>query len=328
VTWLTWRQYRLQAAIGGALLAALAALLVVTGLGMAAQWHSALVGCTASGTCGGLSGKLFLGNHAIGFLVVMTVGVPAVLGMLLGAPLVAQETETSARIFAWTQGVTRRHWFSVKAGWVLLAAAVTGGIVSALVTWWSGPNNALQGDAFSSSRFELMGIVPVGYAVFAVALGIAAGTLTARVVPAIGITLVGYVAVRAALDLWLRPRFMTAVTHVYAMTSNWAPSGTAWQLASGVVTPGGTRLTMQNGTDIAPNVLSTWVPQACQAATAGRGTQSKVLSCMQSVGFRQFTTYQPGDRYWPFQSIEAGIFVALAALLVAVTFAVINRRDA
>ncbi len=57
----------------------------------------------ASGTCGSLSGTLSLGNHAVGFLVVMTLAVPAVLGMLLGAPLVAYEAETSARVFAWTQ---------------------------------------------------------------------------------------------------------------------------------------------------------------------------------------------------------------------------------
>jgi hypothetical protein len=49
---------------------------------------------------------------------------------------------------------------------------------------------------------------------------------------------------------------------------------------------------------------------------------------MQSAGFRQFVAYQPADRYWPFQFIETGIFVALAAVLVAVSFAVINRSDA
>lgn len=322
MNWLTWRQYRTQAAVGGALLAALAALLVVTWIPMAAQWHSALAACTAQQTCGSLSGTLSLGNDAVGFLVIMTLGVPVVLGMLLGAPLVAYEAESSARIFAWTQGITRRRWLAVKAGWVLLAAAAVGGLVSALVTWWEGPNNALHGDGFSSSRFDLMGIVPVGYALFAVALGIAAGTLVRRVVPAIAITLAGYVAVRAAIDLWLRPHFMSAITHVYAMTGAWAPAGAAWQLAAGVVTPGGALLTMQGGTDIAPNVMSSWVPPSCG------GTQSGVLSCMQSAGFRQYVSYQPADRYWPFQFIEAGIFVALAALLVAVTFAVINRRDA
>jgi hypothetical protein len=326
MTWLTWRQYRVQAVAGGVLLAALGALLVATWIPMASQWRSALAACTAHGTCGSLSGTMFLGNHAVGFLVVTTLGVPVVLGMLLGAPLVAHEDETSSRIFAWTQGVTRRRWLAVKAGWVLLAAAVTAGVLSALVTWWSGPNNALYGNAFSSSRFDLMGIVPVGYAVFAVALGIAAGTIAARTVPAIGITLAGYVAVRATIDLWLRPHFMSAVTQIYAITSNPVPAGGAWQLASGVISPGGTRLTMQNGPDIAPNVSANWVPQACQAG--GRGGQSAVLSCMQSAGFRQFITYQPADRYWPFQFIETGIFVALAAALIAVTFAVIHRRDA
>jgi hypothetical protein len=49
---------------------------------------------------------------------------------------------------------------------------------------------------------------------------------------------------------------------------------------------------------------------------------------MQSAGFRQFVSYQPADRYWIFQGIEAGIFVALAAALLAVTFYVIRRRDA
>jgi hypothetical protein len=321
VTWLTWRQYRLQAALVGGLLAALAALLVATGIPVAAQWHSVLADCAAQGTCGSLPGTVFLGSHAIGFLVIMTIGVPAVLGMLLGAPLVAYEAETSARVFAWTQGVTRRRWLAVKAGWVLLVGAVSAAVVSALVTWWLGPDNALNGDAFSASRFDLMDIVPVGYTVFAVALGIAAGALVRRTVPAIGITLAGFVVVRSVITLWVRPHFMTAVTHVYALTGSWAPPGSAWQLAAGTIAPGGARLTMLDGADVAPNVSASWVPQACQ----GLG---RVLTCMQSAGFRQFVTYQPGSRFWPFQFIEAGVYVALAAALIAVAFAVISRRDA
>ena len=47
MTWLVWRQYRAQAAIASLLLAALAAVLVVTGLQMASQWHSVVAACTA-----------------------------------------------------------------------------------------------------------------------------------------------------------------------------------------------------------------------------------------------------------------------------------------
>jgi hypothetical protein len=37
---------------------------------------------------------------------------------------------------------------------------------------------------------------------------------------------------------------------------------------------------------------------------------------------------QPASRYWPFQGIETGIYLLLAAALIAVTFAILRRRDA
>ena len=46
MTWLVWRQHRIQLLIGAAILAVFAVLLLVTGLQMASQWHSALVACT------------------------------------------------------------------------------------------------------------------------------------------------------------------------------------------------------------------------------------------------------------------------------------------
>jgi hypothetical protein len=61
---------------------------------------------------------------------------------------------------------------------------------------------------------------------------------------------------------------------------------------------------------------------------ARRESSPNVLSCLSSHGYAQYITDQPATRYWPFQFIEAGIFAAIAATLIAVTFAVINRRDA
>jgi ABC-type transport system involved in multi-copper enzyme maturation permease subunit len=323
MTWVTWRQYRLQWAIALGLLAAFGAMMVVTGLQMASQWHSALAACTAARTCGSLSGSLFLGSHTVGFLVILTLGVPAVLGILLGAPLVASEIESGTSLFAWTQGITRGRWLAIKAGWALLAAAGVTGAVSALVTWWSGPDNALQGDGFNPGRFDIMGIAPVGYAVFAVALGIAAGTLMRRVIPAIAVTLAGFIAVRAVIYIGLRQHFMTAVTHVYGLTQSFTPPGSAWQVAAGALDPGGRMIPLTDGTDIAQNVSSSAVPVACHGLN-----NAATLSCMQSAGYRQFVSYQPGSRYWAFQGIETGIFLALAAVLLAVTFCVIRRRDA
>jgi hypothetical protein len=51
-------------------------------------------------------------------------------------------------------------------------------------------------------------------------------------------------------------------------------------------------------------------------------------SCVAAHGYRLFITYQPAGRYWPFQGIETGIYLLLAAALVAVTALVVLRRDA
>ena len=142
----------------------------------------------------------------------MTLGAPILVGLFWGAPLVAADLETGSTPFAWMQSVTRRRWLAVKAGWMLLAAAIWGGVISALVTWWSGPDNALQLDQFKPGRFDIMGIVPVSYALFAMALGICAGALLRRTLPAMAVTLAGFIAVRAAVTLWLRPHYMSAIT--------------------------------------------------------------------------------------------------------------------
>jgi hypothetical protein len=65
----------------------------------------------------------------------------------------------------------------------------------------------------------------------------------------------------------------------------------------------------------------------------GRDSLTKVnlhaaMSCMQQSGFRGFTAYQPASRWWAFQGIETGIFLAAAAALIAVTLVVVRRRDA
>jgi ABC-type transport system involved in multi-copper enzyme maturation permease subunit len=340
MSWVIWRQYRAQAAIAAALLAAFAALLFVTGLQVASQWHSALATCTADHTCGGLSNSIFLGSHAVGFLVIMTLGVPAILGMLLGAPLLAHEFESGTNQFAWAQSVTRRRWLAAKIGWPLLGAAVLGGAVSALVTWWSGPDNAQQGNAFYPGRFDIMGIVPVGYAVFAMAVGIAAGALTRRTVPAVGITLAVYIAVRFLIFSLARQHFMTAVTSYFPINGSSKPAGSYWLLSSGYVGAGGHPISIPQSNsgmvmgNVGGSIPVTSLPAQCQglASQSGRGftpaSYQAVSSCATAHHVLAYITYQPASRYWAFQGIETGVFVALAAALLALTFIVVRRRDA
>ena len=68
------------------------------------------------------------------------------------------------------------------------------------------------------------------------------------------------------------------------------------------------------------------MPSACQTLVF-QGPH-KFFPCLTAHGYREFITYQPASRYWAFQGIETGIFVLLAAALIAVTAIVVTRRDA
>ena len=61
---------------------------------------------------------------------------------------------------------------------------------------------------------------------------------------------------------------------------------------------------------------------------AGCAQANNIQSCLAAHGYRGYLTYQPASRFWAFQGIETGIFVVLAAILLAVTFWVLKRRDA
>ena len=325
MTWLAWRQHRGQVYVAAGALAAFAVLLLFTGLPMASQYHSALTSCTASHACGSLAQTLALGTPVLFTLVTLTLVVPCLLGVFWGGPLVARELETGTSQFAWMQSVTRRHWLAVKTGWVLLAAAAWGGAVSALVTWWSGPENALKPQNFSAAQFDTQGIVPVGYALFAVALGIAAGTLVRRTLPALAITLGVFAALRLVIADYVRPHYMAAITTTFNITRPVTPPGSYWQLANGAIGPGG-QVYPHRGLAINGVPLPA-IPPACQGFFTGKLNPRGMISCVSAHGIRGFITYQPASRYWTFQGIETGIFVVLATALIAVTAIAVTRRD-
>lgn len=326
MTFLVWRLYRVPGAIAFVLLAAAAALILADGFQVASHWHSILVACKGNSAC--LQQHIPLFSGVVSDLPDISLIVPVVLGMLWGAPLVAHELESRTSDFAWAQSVTRMRWLSVKAGWLLLAAAACGGAIAALTTWWSGPSNALQAQAFFPGQFDTQGIVPVSYALFAMALGIAAGTVARRTLPAIGVLLGGFIGLRLVISNFLRQHYIAAVTTYYNVTGSFTPRGQAWVLAQGAVSRNGVVVAAGWG-DLYPALQP-----ACRRLLPGAPTGksgnplSPVFSCMQAHGWRGFATYQPAYRYWPFQGIETGIYVLLAAALIAVTFAVVRRRDA
>ncbi len=328
MTWFTWRQYRTQFAVGTAILAALCLLLLLTGLQLFSQYHAIITQCAAGGhgsTCSS-GGGLFVGGPAAGFVSLIVLATPVLAGLFLGAPMVAGEFEAGTTQFAWTQGITRARWLAVKTGWLLLAAAAWGGVLAALTTWWASPTNAEHGNEFYPGRFDVLYLVPVAYAVFAMALGICAGALIRRTVPAMAVTLGGFIAARVAVLLWLRPHYLSAVTVTRGLVNAFSPSGSYWLIHQGVLNPAGQLISGVNGEAQFNGVPVDALPRACTGLSDSPGITPACRAALS--GFRSFVTYQPAGRFWTFQGIETGLFVIFAAITLTVTAVALIRRDA
>jgi hypothetical protein len=305
MSWLIWRQHRIQAMIAAALLAVFAVPVLVTGRHL----NAALAACRVHDACGG---NLLNGYNGVNTLVDLTIVVPAVIGLFWGAVLVGRELENGTVALVWTQTITKRRWLRVKLLTLFAGAAAFGAAVSGLVTWWSSTRNATLESRFGGLQFDIQGIVPIAFSVFAAALGLLAGALWRRALPAMATTIGGFVGVRLLVELYARPHYMSPVTKLSGMAvRDGGPLG-SWMVS--------TDLTL-NGRIITGPVN---VPQSCVATTS----RAAMDSCMQGLGYRTRTTYQPAGRYWTFQFIEAGIFVGLAVLLVAVAVIVLRRHDA
>jgi hypothetical protein len=342
MTYLVWREYRLQWAIALALLAAITAVMLIDGLHEAAQWHSLQASCAGiaptlghPGGCLGQSIVSVVGND----FRILSVLVPGILGILWGAPLIAHELETGTATFAWTQGITRTRWLLAKVGYLMLSAAAWAGAVTGLITWWSGPENAQRADAFQSNYFNTQGIIPIGFAMVAMALGITAGVLFRRTLPAIAVTLAGFIGLRLWLTDQIQYHLLPAVTTYTSLASTWSPGGISIVQGNAIVNAAGqyvggnqlsTLLTDPSGSAVATSSI----PAACHqyvpsVIPGGFGSASSALvSCLSKAGFRNYFSYQPGSRYWAFQGLETGIYVLIAAVLLAVAFYVLRHRDA
>ena len=129
------------------------------------------------------------------------------------------------------------------------------------------------------------------------------------------------------ITLWARPHYMGAVTTYSNVVRGFTPTGAYWMIAQGVLGPNGQPIVQPDNIPEFSGIPQTVMPASCASLTSGAGGPSP--ACAQALAhYRAFITYQPASRFWAFQGIEATIFIALAATLIAVTAVVLLRRDA
>ena len=318
-----WTRFRTQAAVGAGVLAIAANVLLVTGIQLAHAYAAAAV-CKQQGNCAGLfNAFLTQGYFTAGKLLEAAgLAVPGLIGMFWGAPLVARELETGTFRLAWTQGVTRTRWLAAKLAIAGVAGVAAGELFTLMVNWWSSPIHKADAGytAFTSGSFH-SGVAPAGYAAFAFALGVTAGLLIRRTLPAMAVTLAVFTAVIIAFPLWVRPHLIpparttsalslasAAVTgstgdgHLLLTTNTARGRPGAWVISSQVTTPDG---------------------RAASSEPAGPCGTSSAQACndyIESLHLRQTVTYEPASRYWAFQWTETAIYLAFSFLLTGLCF--------
>ena len=158
---------------------------------------------------------------------VLLYAVPPVIGAFWGAPLISRELETGTHRLAWSQSITRQRWLATKLGVTGLAAVAITGVLSLAVTWWADPiDDAVNAGQDSNvylprmfpAVFGARGLVPIGYAAFAFALGVAVGLVVRRTLVALAVTLAAVILVQVLAPTLIRPHLM-APTESYLTVS-------------------------------------------------------------------------------------------------------------
>jgi hypothetical protein len=365
--WLTWRQFRAQAITAAAALAVFAIVLVLTESGMSSLYDSSGLASCHGAACTGLAntfiqdvssgaGVSFLPTGAAEYVILYFLSVlvilvtPVITGIFWGAPLIARELEAGTFRLTWNQSITRNRWLTVKLALLGVSAMVVAEAFSLLQAWWAAPIGKAvgfggSGSIFSETRFGWFifpshGITPLGYAAFAFTLGVSAGLLARRPIPAMAATLAIFAVFQAVVPLWIRPNlFPTSQTTatIAAAGANVSVRDNPQLTLTPSIVPGqpGAWIISSQAVNAAGQPVRA-IPSACEASVSQAfgpqrgiplGSGSTALDdCVSRQGIRVAESYQPASHYWPLQFAETGFYLALALALAWYCYRRLNRR--
>jgi len=324
LAWVTWRQHRPALAGAAAFLGVVSLYLLIMGLAIN-NAYAKVASCrpASSGTCqqlahsfnaqywgGGGSGALSAGGaQTVSSLMLV---VPVLLGIFLGAPVLAREFESGTFRFAWTQGCGRLRWAVSKL--VLLAVVITA-VAWAFTELFGWYYHAFLVDGQVSKllplAFGLLGVAFAAWTLAAFAIALFFGALLRRSLTAMAATLATWTVLAIGTATFLRQHYQAPLK----TTAN--PPNSAWILGSYATGPNGQVLSQQS-----LDQLSRQAPASVQNSP----NPNAFTNWLAQQHITQWTTYEPASRFWHFQLIEGGWLLALAAILLTATVWLVRRR--
>lgn len=302
--WLAWRQMRAQTAVVAGALVVVVAMLVAT--------RPHVVDAYGPSGTGDLTG-FYVWLRLLGTLLI---GIPAGLGAFWGAPLVAGELEAGTHRLVWTQSITRDRWLSTKLIAVAFGASVLVAVLAIAFTWWCEPIDATAASRIGPANFAQRGVAPIGYTIFALALGVLLGAVLRRTLPAMAATLAGFFIVRIAVQKLVRP-YLTATSTVPTDSFGPGPRG-GWALSTHTVDPGGHL--------ISGEALEHQLVAACHITRATPDVDQALAQCAHRLGYQNLTETVPARSFWQLQVTEVALFLVLAAIIAALAFWWVRHR--
>jgi hypothetical protein len=291
--WVSWRQHRGQAMACLALLAALAVYAIIESTSMRTAFSShSLAACLARSQGAGCPAGVTAFMNEFGSAVNIAFwSVCLILPGLIGVLVGGPLVARELEYGTW-----RLAWSQTvpRSRWLAVKLAlVTGGLIvlgaaMTAVITWYRAPMDRLTGHLIHNAYDYEGLVLTAYILCAFGLAALAGLLLRRSIPAMVAAFVPWLAIRLIVEFVLRPHFLAPLT---ARGNCGPPSGCGVGIA--------------------------FAPQA-----TGR-VGDLVLRINGNL-----ITYQPASRFWSFQFIEAGIFVALTAAALGATIWLLHRRAA
>jgi len=243
------------------------------------------------------------------------------IGAFVGAPLLARELETGTFRFTWTQGFGRARWAVGTLVPLAIAVAVVVGAFGLLFSWAFGPRIAGL-SPLAGTTFDLRGVVIAAWTLVAFAIGVLAGLLIRRVVPAMFATIAAWSALAVLAGVFLRRHYETPIV----TTKLNLPKG-AWVMSQ-QWTRGGRPVSVSTVNQVLQKIGAGILGGNGQVGQIPGSATSNVNPTQYLVqhGFALSSTYQPASRFWTFQLVEGSWLLVLSLVLMGASIWLVQRR--